>query len=143
MTGIPLQGSRYTDDSGAADLQVVEALVSGDPHRIASVITRSRLLVAVVARLDEIDEHGGDKASHMALVSMVNNRGEHGLLAFTSVDSMGAWDPQARPVPASGAEIAQAAIAQGAKAVVIDVAGPQQVVLTDEVLRQVAGTQGP
>lgn len=140
MTGIPLQGSRYTDDSGAADQHLRDVLASGDAQRIVSQLADARLLVAVVARLDSVDENGADKDSHMALVSMVNQRGERGLLAFTGVDSLACWDPQARPVPASGAQVAQAALAEGAQAVVIDVAGPQQVVLTDEVLRQVAGT---
>lgn len=140
MTGIPLQGSRYTDDFGEADQRLRDILATGDAPRIVSEIAGARLLVAVVARLDSMDEDGADKYSHMALVSMVNEHGERGLLAFTGVDSMIRWDPQARPVPASGAQVAQAALAEGAQAVVIDVAGPQQVVLAEDVLRQVAGT---
>ena len=74
----------------------------------------------------------------MAVVSMVNERGEKGLLAFTGVDSMAAWDPQARPVPSLGRDIARSAIDDGATAVVLDVAGPQSMALSGAALAALA-----
>ncbi len=64
----------------------------------------------------------------MAVVSMVNERGERGLLAFTGVDSLSAWNPEARPVPAVGRDIARSAKAEGAAAVIVDVVGPSTAV---------------
>lgn len=97
---------------------------------VARALRSSRLLAAVVAVADEIDDEGGDTSSHMAVVSMVNARGEKGLLAFTGLDSLLAWDPDARPVPSLGREVARSAIDDAAQAVVIDVAGPHRVVLS-------------
>ncbi len=105
---------------------------------IARALREERLLAGVVAVLDELDEAGGDKDSHMAVVSMVNERGEKGLLAFTGVDSLAGWNPQARPVPSLGRDVARSALDDGATAVVIDVAGPQSVVLTGHVLEALA-----
>ena len=129
---IDLQGSVYRDDDGTADPMVRDVLASGDGAAIAVALRESRLLVAVVARVDSAD--GSEKDSHMAVVSLVNERGERGMLAFTGMDSLTAWDPQARPVPADARTIAAAALADGAHAVVVDVAGPYQVVITRDVL---------
>jgi hypothetical protein len=69
---------------------------------------------------------------------MINDAGQKGLLAFTGVDSLANWDPAARPVPVLGAEAAQSAIADGAEALVIDVAGPQRYVVTGIALVELA-----
>lgn len=97
-----------------------------------------RLLATVVAVLDAMDEAGGDKDSHMAVVSMVNEAGEKGLLAFTGTDAIAAWNPEARPVPALGREVARAALDDGAHAVVVDVAGPARLVLQGTALAAMA-----
>ncbi len=98
------------------------------------VLARSRLLVAVMAVADEVAEDGSDKSSHMAVVSMVNAAGEKGLLAFTGLDSMALWNPDARPVPVPAPAAAEAAIADGAQALVIDVAGPARLVIPADML---------
>ncbi len=134
---------QFPDDDGTAD-PVVRDLVAQaavgrlDPLQAARALREVRLLASVVAVLDEIDEAGGDKDSHMAVVSMVNDAGEKGLLAFTGVDSMAAWHPQARPVPATGRDTARAALDDGAHALVIDVAGPARLVLPGVALHALA-----
>ena len=101
-------------------------------------LAHGRLLVAVSAVLEDTDESGEEKSSHMAVVSMINAAGEKGLLAFTGVDSMTAWDPAARPVPATGAGCARAALEDGAVALVIDVSGPSPLALALSVVRALA-----
>lgn len=111
-----------------------------------AVLASTRLLVAVIAVEDVAVEDGrpvesrvvGDKGSHMAVVSMINAAGEKGLLAFTGLDSMQAWDRLARPVPVPGADAARAALADGATALVIDVQGPARLVVAGDVLRALA-----
>lgn len=98
----------------------------------------ARLLVAVVAVADERSADGGDKDSHMAVVSMVNAAGQRGLLAFTGLDALRQWDADARPVPVRGADAARAALQDGADALVIDVAGPQRVVVSGPHLQALA-----
>lgn len=123
--------SALLDDDGSADaeLRAVLAQESAISTVLARRLRSTRLLAAVVAVLDAADQGGGDKDSHMAVVSMLNARGERGLLAFTGTDSMSRWNPAARPVPATGRDIARSAIAEGALAVVIDVAGPHSAVV--------------
>ncbi len=110
----------------------------GGAVALARALRPARLLACVVAIADEVDEHGGDTSSHMAAVSMVNERGERGLLAFSGVDSLAAWNPEARPMPASGRELGRSALEDGATAIVIDVAGPQRVVLAGAALAALA-----
>src|SRR5699024_6780237 len=81
-------------------------------------------LVPVVAMLDEQDDTGAEKSSHMATVSMTSRSGRRGLLAFTSVASMEQWDRQARPVPVPTRAAAESALADSADAMVVDIAGP-------------------
>ena len=120
--GRSLASPQFAGDDGAASPAVRPLLASGpDPLVVARRLREERLLASVVAVLDELDEAGGDKDSHMAVVSMVNERGERGLLAFTGVDSLAGWNPQARPVPSLGRDVARSALDDGATAGVIDV----------------------
>ena len=137
--GRSLASPQFAGDDGSASPTVRRMLSSGtDVIAVARALREERLLAGVVAVLDELDEAGGDKDSHMAVVSMVNEQGEKGLLAFTGVDSMAAWDPQARPVPSLGRDIARSAIDDGATAVVLDVAGPQSMALSGAALTALA-----
>jgi len=141
----------FSGDDGKAPPALREALERYADDRVAhaDVITAlltSRLLVPVVAVLDEsqtsTDQMGRevdvDKSSHMATVSLVQADGRRGLLAFTSVDTLSRWDPQARPVPAAAPDVAAAAIAEGAQGVLIDIAGPIRFALDGQHLVRVS-----
>jgi hypothetical protein len=140
--GRSITPSAFTGDDGVADPVLRQAISLGAQHvtaelsrdLILELLMESRLLVAVVAVLDERDEFGGDKDSHMSVVSMVNQNGERGLLAFTGLDSMAQWDPEARPVPVSGPDCARSALESAADALVIDVMGPVRHVVSDQRL---------
>jgi len=66
---------------------------------------------------------GGEKASDMAMPTLIGLDGRRAVPAFTSLRSMNRWQSQARPVPVAAMAVWQAACADSA-AVVIDVAGP-------------------
>ncbi len=128
----------YDDDDGSTPAHVAAALSafatdrSTEPAALAALVG-SRLLVPVVAVLGEVeyDEQGRphDKTSEMAAVLLKRADGQKALLAFTSMKSMAAWDPQARPVPVSTAEACRSALQEEAAAVVIDIAGPVRFVI--------------
>jgi hypothetical protein len=59
-------------------------------------------------------------------------------LAFTGLDALQSWQPDARPVPVTLDIAAQAAENQDLAAVLIDVAGPHQLVLEGAILRELA-----
>lgn len=117
------------DDDGSAAPEVAAALSAystgaGGPADVIAALSAGRLLVPVVAVLDEADEDGSDKASHMATVLTTGKDGRRGLLAFTSTESMRVWNASARPVPVPTRSAAESALADGADALVVDIAGP-------------------
>ena len=59
----------------------------------------------------------------MVLPTLIGRDGRPAVLAFTSLDALARWSPNARPVPAEADRVWRAAVADGC-AVVIDVAGP-------------------
>jgi SseB protein N-terminal domain len=141
--GRTLAAPAFPDDDGAA-LPWVRDLVwraaSGEIPILsaARALRGARLLATVVAVLDEVDESGADKDSHMAVVFLLSDDGRRGLLAFTGVDAVGMWRADARPVPALGRDLARAAEDDGSMAVIVDVAGPVRLILEGvalEVLR--------
>lgn len=142
--GRTLAGPAFPGDDGLADPRLRDLMGGGcgSQEEMLKALAASRLLVAVMAVAEEIADDGSDKSSHMAVVSMVNASGEKGLLAFTGLDSMAAWNPDARPVPVPASAAAEAALADGAQALVIDVAGPARLVIPAEMLSDLLGS-GP
>ena len=122
----------FAGDDGAADPALSAALAAyaedRDAHPVLRALRESRLLVPVVAVLGEVevDEHGlaHDKTSDMATVLLTGADGRQALLAFSSLATLAAWRPDARPVPVSAVDAAKAALSEGASALLVDVAGP-------------------
>lgn len=138
-----IRGSAYAGDEGAASPAVSSALAAYGEDRsllpeTLDVLQHSRLLVPVVAVLGEVevDEAGlaHDKTSDMATVLLQGADGRMALLAFTSLASMRAWNPDARPVPVSAQDAARSAQHDDAAALVVDVAGPVTLVVQGEDL---------
>jgi hypothetical protein len=65
-----------------------------------------------------------EKATDMALLTLVGGDGRRALLAFTSLATLTRWRPDARPVPVDASRAAVAAAVEGASALLLDVAGP-------------------
>ncbi len=112
-------------DLGQADPIVVEALASGDPARILAALDSARLLVGVVALPGE--EHASE--GEMALALLESADGERALPAFTGLDAMRAWNPEARPVPRPAQEVIAYAHTEALAAVVIDPGAPHSQIL--------------
>jgi hypothetical protein len=146
MRSIPDPG--FPDDTGEAPAALTAALTAYDADPAAlheatlQVLQDARLLVPVVAFLGEVehDEAGlaHDKTSDMATVLMRGRDGRTALLAFTGNDALRRWDPQARPVPVPARRAAEAAVQDGAQALVVDVAGPVMFVVETEDLHELA-----
>jgi len=146
MRSIPDPG--FPDDTGEAPAALTAALTAYDADPAAlheatlQVLQDARLLVPVVAVLGEVehDEAGlaHDKTSDMATVLMRGRDGRTALLAFTGNDALRRWDPQARPVPVPARRAAEAAVQDGAQALVVDVAGPVMFVVETEDLHELA-----
>ena len=147
--GHSLQEPAFPDDDGSADPSVSAALAAydaaGEGHSHAAALAAlqdSRLLVPVVATLGEVeyDEEGlaHDKGSEMAAVLITGRDGRKALLAFTSVASLAAWNPEARPVAVTARDAARSALHDGADALVVDIAGPALFPVEGDALRDLA-----
>jgi hypothetical protein len=133
---------RVTGDDGSADPDVRAALAAaadGAEEDVAALaaLQRARLLVPVVAVLQEEDRQQ-EKRSEMATVLVTGATGRRALLAFTGIDSLQAWRADARPVPVAARDAAAAALAEGAQALVVDLAGPVQYAVEGDDLQGLA-----
>ena len=138
----------FPDDDGSADPRVADALAAydadpGDPGAYAAALVAiqdSRILVPVVALLGEVEvgEDGlaRDKSADMAAVLITGRDGRRALLGFTSMQTMQAWQADARPVPVVATLAAQSALDEGAGALVLDVAGPSLLAIEEPDLRR-------
>ena len=131
-------GQQFRGDRGGADPRVTAALAAyqagqGSEQAALDALAAARLLVPVIAvelepSEDQSDrqsraERQGDKDSEMVLPTLIGRDGRPAVLAFTGLDALARWRPDARPVPAEADRVWRAAVADGC-AVVIDVAGP-------------------
>jgi len=151
FAGISVPEPEFAADDGTlqpALAAVLAAYADGlaSVRDVAVVLTSARLMTPLVAVLDAAEESPEgprqEKSSHMASVSLLSPDGRRGLLAFSSVQAMVAWDPAARGIPAFGATVAAGALEQRADAVLLDVAGPVRVAIDGAVLRAL-GTDSP
>jgi hypothetical protein len=121
-------GQQFRDDDGAADPRVTAALAAyhagqGSERDALVALSAARLLVPVIAVLADGSAVEGDKNSEMVLPTLIGQDGRPAVLAFTGLDPLARWRPDARPVPAEADRVWRAAATDGC-AVVIDVAGP-------------------
>jgi hypothetical protein len=144
-------GQQFRDDDGAADPRVTAALAAyytgqGSEQDALTALAAARLLVPVVAvSADDPAVKGdraaeGDKNSQMVLPTLIGRDGRPAVLAFTGLDTLARWRPNARPVPAESDRVWRAAVADGC-AVVIDVAGPVPVAVEGTRLAALAAGQ--
>ena len=144
-------GQQFRDDDGAADPRVTAALAAyyagqGSEQDALTALAAARLLVPVVAvSADDPTVTGdraaeGDKNSQMVLPTLIGRDGRPAVLAFTGLDTLARWRPNARPVPAESDRVWRAAVADGC-AVVIDVAGPVPVAVEGTRLAALAAGQ--
>jgi SseB protein N-terminal domain len=144
-----LAASPFPGDTGSARadtrrLMAVAAAEATPPAylRAVAALCGDRLLVPVVAtatRSDEtVAELASDKEAEMSLVTLQAQDGRRALLAFTGLDALQSWQPDARPVPVTVDRAAQTARNENLTAVLVDLAGPHPLVIEGEVLRELA-----
>jgi SseB protein N-terminal domain len=122
-------GQQFRGDRGAADPRLAAVLAAyqagqASEQAALTMLAAARLLVPVIAVLADGSAPGaGDKDSEMMLPTLIGRDGRAAVLAFTDLDALARWRPDARPVPAEAARVWRAAVSDGC-AVVIDLAGP-------------------
>jgi hypothetical protein len=144
-----LAASLFPGDTGApsAETRRLIAAAAADPTapaylRAVAALCSDRLLVAIVATATRSGETAAglasDKEAEMSVVTLQAQDGRKALLAFTGLDALQSWRPDARPVPVTVDRAAQTARNEDLTAVLIDVAGPHAFVIEGEVLGELA-----
>ncbi|MET1085587.1 MAG: SseB family protein [Arthrobacter sp.] len=119
----------FEDDDGLTDagyLAAIEALQAGhgDEAAVVASLATARVFIPIVAQLaEEAEGHDGlhaDKQADMALVTLKAADGRTAMPAFTSVQALSSWHPDARPVAVYAARAALSAVAEGAELLVLD-----------------------
>jgi hypothetical protein len=132
-----LASPQFPGDDGSVDPLLAAAW--GDDLAVVGALAEARVFVPIIALLGEAPAEG-DKNADMAAVLMTGADGRRALLAFSSVSTMAAWDPQARPVPVLGRDAARATLAEDAAAMLLDLASTTfTVVETEDVEHLAAG----
>ncbi|KXZ61151.1 hypothetical protein Mlaev_00791 [Microbacterium laevaniformans] len=141
--GVPWEGRSFepnphAGDDGSADAALLSALLSfrrgeGDARAVVDAYRTARLLIPLVAEAGDVgvapSGHTVDKTQELSIVTVAAPDGRRVLPVFTSVRTMAAWDPKARPVPADGIRTALAAAADDTDMIVIDPASETEFVL--------------
>ncbi len=144
-----LSASQFPADDGQANAATRAALATAaTPQSTAdylgavAALCLDRVLVPVVATATRLGEPAGgltdDKEAEMSVVLLQSRDGRRAMLAFTGMDALQAWDASARPVPITLDLAAQAAVADGAAALLVDFAGPHPLVIEGDVLAELA-----
>jgi hypothetical protein len=141
----------FAGDAGAPEAHLTGALAAyrDDAGRLPEVVAAlqtARVLTPVVATAGGTGSGEGtgrlDKDTDIAVPLLEGDDGRRALLAFSSVATMAAWDPKARPVPVLGPRAASVAVAEGASVVVLDLAGPVSCVLEESEVQALAAGRG-
>ncbi|EYR64813.1 hypothetical protein N866_04355 [Actinotalea ferrariae CF5-4] len=139
--------SAFAGDDGSADPGLAGALAGLPDGRttVADVVTAlagARVLVPVLAELEASATTASglhvDKEASTGVVALATPDGRTALPVFTSTESLAAWRPAARPVPAEGPRAAAAALQEGWEVLVVDPGGPVTVLVPRTAVRALA-----
>jgi hypothetical protein len=150
--GVPWHGRTFdqsaaSTDDGSADPVLLRALTrfaAGDegPEAVVEAVRAARLLVPLLAHAGEVgvapDGRAVDKTQELSIATVQAPDGRAVLPAFSSVQTMSAWNARARPIPAIGPRIALAAAGEQTELVVIDPTSPTEFVLRRPAVKALA-----
>jgi hypothetical protein len=138
----------FAGDDGTADPALVEALeawaAGGSPYPVYGALAGGRVLVPVVAMAVSVDATtGADKETDMMLVTIAAEDGRTALPAFTSLEALTRWHPEARPVPVAATTACLSTVTEQGELVLLDPAGPVTFAVEGPALRALAQGQVP
>lgn len=134
--------ARFAGDDGSPD-PITRQLITNATDQISYAralvgLCTSRLLLPVVASGDDTPHQDPERHAELAAVTLQTQAGNH-LLAFTGLDSLQAWRPDARPVLCTLDEVAATVEPAGAGRILLDAAGPVPFVIAGDELKALAG----
>ena len=130
FTGAEIPEPDFKDDDGSPDPYLrsvlrsyAESATAESARNLLDALIDGRLLIPVVSEIDSMED-GVEKDSHMTSVEFHAADGRRALLAFSGIDSLAEWNPDARPVARVGYAVAQSTLEQELDALIVDVSGP-------------------
>lgn len=152
--GVPWAGrsfeqNPFSDDDGTASQALILALaefqLSGDSSKVFIELSKSRLLIPLLADLGESETgahgHTVDKSADLSIVTVKTPDGQTGLPVFSSVEAMARWNKLARPVPSDSIRVGLAAAAEGNTRVILDPGSATEFVLRRPAIEALAKQQ--
>ena len=153
--GVPWKGrafepNNFAGDDGSADPALISAINelragTGSVENVVDSFRKARLLVPLLANLgqSEIGAHGQtvDKSADLSIVTVETPDQQDGLPVFSSVDTMKAWNPSARPVPVDAVKAALAAAQEQNTRIILDPGSQTEFVLRRPAIAAVAQGQ--
>ncbi|MFM6971027.1 MAG: SseB family protein [Rhodoluna sp.] len=149
--GVPWEGrtfeeNPFADDDGSARPELLTAIKefhqSGNPNQVFFEITKSRLLIPLLADLGEagIGSHGQtvDKSADLSIVTVATPDNKTAIPVFSSVGAMQRWNAKARPVPADAIRVALAAASEGTTRIVLDAGSDSEFALRRAAISAIA-----
>jgi len=132
--GQPWQGRSFTDnrwsnDDDTAPAALARALAefhagTAPVSGVVEALRDTRLLIPLVAELGEagVNDAGVtvDKHADLSIVTVRAPDGRGIVPMFSSVETMRAWNPQARPVPVGSRQAALAVVDEGSELIILD-----------------------
>lgn len=138
----------FGHDDGSVPAEVAAVLAArasgaAGIREVVTVLARHRLLVPLLeVDADQLEGDDADPCAGqdraVAAVSLRTDAGAVGL-AFTGMDPLRAWRSEARPMPVPATRVAEALLAEGAVALVLDPSVGAPVRLTSLALARLAG----
>lgn len=133
--------SAFAGDDGRCDPRLAQALAdlgagTGSVAAVVAALAGTRVLVPVLAELEAAGvavhaghEHTVDKEASAGIVALQAPDGRTALPVFSSVTTMQAWRPDARPVPTGVERAALSAVEERWELLVLDPGGPVTVLV--------------
>ncbi|WP_235020101.1 SseB family protein [Ruania rhizosphaerae] len=129
--------SPHAGDDGTAPGALAAALVVGADRRLPAVVAalaEVRVLVPVVAQVEEMAEPGadgiaGEKSASAAMVTVAAPDGRSAIPVFSSMATLQRWRQDARPIPVEAPRAALAAASDADGLLVLDPGGPDTVLI--------------
>ncbi len=121
--------SIFADDDGSADARLAQALIKYSRGKapltdVVEALAYARVLIPVFANGEQrhVGKHGlqQDTVASTGVVAVQMPDGRAALPAFTDVEAMRLWNPDARPIPAEGPRAALAAVNESWSAIVLN-----------------------
>lgn len=132
----------FAGDDGSTPAELREAVdavraAGTDPIALARsvgaalvALAQSRLLIPLLAEAGELgvtpEGKTVEKTQELSIVTLAARDGRRVIPAFSSVETMRAWNPEARPIPVPGPQVAIAAAQEGTDLVIIDPGTPER-----------------